>query len=187
MANLTPEDLEVIKELVREAVAESTLETMSSVFEEEREVEAHIVAQIVAETYRIMAEQEAIKIAEAHGKMLEVMAMIEDIASRGELDVSTLGEETYKRAYALAVMTAERSVVRIEGELSKLKDLIIEAEMAIAYGGNVTPEGIEANYHNRYKWDVKCWEDRLRNLLKQEAVITRRLESERQRLANLRI
>ena len=187
MANLTSEDLEIIKELVRETVAETVPNTMSSVFEDEREVEAHIVAQIVAETYRAMIEQEALEIARVHGKMLELTQMITEIASRDQLDAEMIGEEANKRAYVLAVMMAEQSIIRNEDQLATINSLITEAEMALIDGGHVTPTGVESNYESRKRWDTRRWDTRRKNLLRQRDVVIYRLEVERQRLANLRL
>lgn len=187
MTKLTLEELEIIKELVRETVAETVPEAMSSVFENERETETHIIAQIVTETYRVIIEQEAIEVARIHGKMLELTQMILEITSRDHLDVRVIGDEANKRAYALAVMMAEQSVIRNEDELATIDGLIAEGEMAVINGGHVAPTGVESTYENRKKWDVRRWESRMRTLLKQRDIVANRLDAERQRLFNLKL
>ena len=136
------------------------------------------IREIVAETYRIMMEQEAHEIAQVHGKMLQTTAMIEEIATRDELDISTLGEEAEKRAYALAVTMAERAVCYAENDLIEIKKQISEVQKAVASGG--------AKFGNYWRSlsDCEVW---LKRLLEQEQKAVERLNSERKRLSSLKL
>lgn len=162
MARLNQQNVQVIREVVAEAVR-SEIDSHIS-------VEIETVAQIVAETYQVMMEQEAREVARAHGKMLETVAMIEEIASRGELDVSTLGEEAEKRAYALAVAMAERAVNYAENDLVCVKEQISIRQQQIA----------KDNMPNKNRTV-------LLDLLKQEESLTQRLKEEHRRLASLKL
>ena len=181
MAKLKQEDLQAIEKLVKEAVAEAVPAAVDSAFDAERQAEVYTIAQIVAETYRAMAKQEAAELARAHGRMLEAAAMIEEVASRGELDVSMLGDEANKRAYALAVAMAERAIVHTESALSEIREYIEEAEVLAAAGG--CSDGKKSNL----RLLSREWGDRAKRLLVQEKAVAERLETERQCLANLKL
>ena len=140
--------------------------------------DAQMIREIVTETYRMMMEQEAREIAKVHREMLEAAAMIETIAEQDELDISTLGEEAEKRAYALAVAMAEQAVVYAENDLIEIKKFISEAQIAIAKGGAIR--------NNIWK-TLNEWENIEQRLLKQEEAATIRLEAERKRLSNLKL
>lgn len=169
MARLTQED-------IRQIVAE----VVSSEIDARQEREAKIMAQIVANCYHKMVEQEAQEMTRAHGRMLETAAMIEDIAARGELDVSTLGEEANKRAYALAVNMAERAVAHAEDALIKIKELISQAQLGVAKGG------MHLSGNGAWRSGTE-WESALKRLLESEKMATERLDAERKRLANLKL
>ena len=143
----------------------------------QQDVEA--IAGIVIQTYRTMMEQEAREIAQAHGQMLETAAMIEEVAAREELDISTLGEEANKRAYALAVTMAERAVVSAENTLVEIKRMTDRAQIGIAKGGMSDEYG---------HWCTSSdWKAALERLLESEKVATERLEAERKRLSDLKL
>ena len=171
MARLNQQDVQAIRNIVAEVV--------SGEIDSRQKREAQILAQIVADCYRTMMEQESREVAQAHGRMLETAAMIEDIAARGELDVSTLGEEANKRAYALAVAMAERAVVHAENALIKIKELIEQAQLGVAKGGMINAAG---SWRSSSEWKVA-----LKHMIESEKMATERLETERKRLSNLKL
>lgn len=171
MAKLNQQDMQVIHNIVTEVV--------SGEISSRQEWEAQIMTQIVANCFQTMVEQEAREIAQTHGRMLETAAMIEEIAAREELDISTLGEEANKRAYALAVTMAERAVVSAENTLVEIKRLTDRAQIGIAKGGMDNEYG---------HWCTSSdWKAALKRLLESEKVATERLEAERKRLSSLKL
>lgn len=171
MAKLNQQDVQTIRGIVNEAVKSG--------------IDAHIttevatVAQIVSETYQTMMEQEAREIFQVHGKMLETAAMIKEVAASGELDISMLGEEAEKRAYALAVTMAEQAVSYAESGLIETKRQISELQITLTKGGAV-------QLGDRW-YSVSEREDWLKRLLRQEEKATERLNGERKRLADLKL
>ena len=137
-----------------------------------------MIRDVVTETYRALMEQEAHEIIKAHSRMLETKAAIEEIAKRDELDVSKLGEEAEKRAYALAVTMAEQAVTYSENDLIEIKKRISEVQQGIASGG--------ARINNIWRSAPEC-QSRLKDLLKQEERATERLTAERARLSSLKL
>ena len=137
------------------------------------------IAEIVTEVYQIMMEKEAQEITQIHGRMLETVAMIEELATRDELDVSKLADEANKRAYALAVTMAERAVGYAENNLIEIKKLISEVENGIA-----NKKGVRIGNYWHSAPECEGW---IKELIEQEKKVAKRLEDEHSRLASLKL
>lgn len=130
------------------------------------------IPMLIASYVHDLFDKEGRKLAEAYAEERRLIQWIEELASKGELDITGLVSDAKKRAYALAVKKAEDAITLVETSLADCRRTTYETQKSLF---TAMARNYSATTINEHKTTLK-------GLADQEAILKKRLQAARAEL-----